>query len=182
VLLHVVDSTSPDPVTDYELIEGEVHAYDPGLDAIPRAFAVTKADLDPEAATTHAATLSAHVHRPVHVISSTERRGTDDLMAELVAMVRLERERAEAELPEEIVVLRPQPEERFTITRIDDRTFEIEGRRVVTFVEMMDTGMEGARDEIQRRLERWGVAKALQREGIKRGDTMRFGDVELTWE
>ncbi|MCK9518327.1 MAG: GTPase ObgE [Dehalococcoidia bacterium] len=182
VLLHVVDGTSPDPVTDFELIEGEVRAYDPKLDEIPRVIAVTKADLDPEMAAEHAETLSQHVERPVHVISSTEQTGTVELMTELMDLVKAERERAEAEAPEDLVVLRPEPEDRFSVQRIDDSTFEVLGRGIVTFVEMMDTGMEGARDEVQRRLERWGVAKALQREGVKRGDTVLFGDAELTWE
>lgn len=182
VLLHVVDSTSPDPVTDYELIEGEVHAYDPKLDDIPRVIAVTKADLDPEGAKKSAKTLAEHVRKPVRVISSTERLGTDELMAELMEIVQAEREKAEAAPPEELVVLRPRPTERFSVRRIDENTFEVEGQRVVTFVEMMDTGMEGALDEVRRRLERWGVAKALEREGIKRGDIVRFGTVELEWE
>ena len=182
VLLHVVDSTSPDPVTDYELIEGEVHAYDPKLDAIPRVIAVTKADLDPEGAERSAQVLSEHLGKPVRVISAVERRGTEELMAELMEMVRAEREKAESQPPEELVVLRPKPAERFSVRRIDDHTFEVEGYRVVTFVEMMDTGMEGAIDEIWRRLERWGVARALEREGVQRGDIVRFGTVELEWE
>jgi len=182
VLLHVVDSTSPDPVTDYELIEGEVHAYDPKLDAIPRVIAVTKADLDPEGAERSAQVLSEHLGKPVRVISAVERRGTEELMAELMEMVRAEREKAESQPPEELVVLRPKPAERFSVRRIDDHTFEVEGYRVVTFVEMMDTGMEGAIDEIWRRLERWGVARALEREGVQRGDIVRFGSVELEWE
>jgi hypothetical protein len=47
---------------------------------------------------------------------------------------------------------------------------------------MMDTGMAGAQDEIIRRLERWGIAKALRAAGAERGDTIVFGEVELTWE
>ena len=51
VLLHVVDCSSIDPVTDYELIESEVRAYDEALSDIPRVIAVTKSDLDEEVAT-----------------------------------------------------------------------------------------------------------------------------------
>ena len=32
------------------------------------------------------------------------------------------------------------------------------------------------------RLDRWGIARALRREGIQRGDTMVFGEVELKWD
>src|SRR5690606_22856018 len=87
VLLHVIDSTSPDPVTDYELIEGELRAYDPKLDEVARVVAVTKADLDPEQASENAATLAKHLGRPVRVISADEAMGTEDLCAELMALV-----------------------------------------------------------------------------------------------
>ncbi|MCC7365667.1 MAG: GTPase ObgE [Dehalococcoidia bacterium] len=181
VLLHVVDSSSPDPVTDYELIEGEVRAYDPALEELPRVIAVTKADLGVEQAEEHRAALSAHVGQPVHVVSAEEGTGLDALLAGLMALVRAEREKPRAE-PEEEIVLRPEGRERFTVEEVELGVYAVEGKRIVTFVEMMDTGMEGAVDEVWRRLERWGVAKALQRAGIQPGETVRIGAVELEWE
>jgi GTP-binding protein len=182
VLLHVVDSSSPDPVTDYELIEGEVRTYDPRLGTIPRVVAVTKNDLDPETAAASGRTLAAHVGHPVHVISALTGEGVDALTAELIAKVREERALAAARPSEDIPVLRPEGRERFSVSAEDPGVFVVEGRRVVTFVEMMDTDMTGARDEIIRRLERWGVAKALRHAGIQRGDRVRFGEVSLEWD
>lgn len=182
VLLHVVDSTSPDPVTDYELIQGEVRAYDPSLESLSEIVAITKADLDLERAEASAATLSEHLGRDVHVISAETGHGIEPLKALLMDLVRGERERAAQERSEEIPVLRPESGERFTITPDGDGRFVVEGRRVVTFVEMMDTGMEGAREEIGRRLDRWGVTKALRRAGAEDGDTLVFGEVELIFE
>jgi GTP-binding protein len=178
VLLHLVDCASPDPVADFELIEGEVRAYDPGLDAIPRVVAVTKADLDPDAAS--AATLAAHLGREVRVVSAATGQGTAALMAELMALVKEERARPQP-VGDEIPTLRPESQERFTVTPAGPGRWEVEGRRVVTFVEMMDTDMEGAYDEVLRRLERWGVAKALRRAGAQLGDTVVFGESEVEW-
>jgi len=182
VLLHLVDSSSPDPVTDYELIEGEVRAYDPKLEQLARVIAVSKADLDPEQAEESAETLARHVKQQVHVISAEDGTGIEPLLGELMALVKAERERAETEEPEELIVLRPQGRERFTVHKLEEGRFEVEGRRISTFVEMMDTGMEGSRDEVQRRLERWGVARELERAGAKPGDTIVIGDVELSWQ
>jgi hypothetical protein len=42
--------------------------------------------------------------------------------------------------------------------------------------------MEGALDEIDRRLERWGVNKALRRAGARAGDRVRFGTAEVAFE
>jgi GTP-binding protein len=87
VLLHLIDSSSPDPVTDYELIEGELRAYDPKLDEVKRVVAVSKADLDPEAAAESANKLVAHLGQPVRITSADEGTGTEALMSELMALV-----------------------------------------------------------------------------------------------
>jgi GTP-binding protein len=181
VLLHVVDSSSPDPVTDYELIEGEVHAYDPSLDEVVRVVAVTKADLDGDAAGASAATLQAHLGFPVHVVSAVTNERVEPLVKELMTLVRRERELAATRPQAEVPILRPESRERFSITKEAPNVFRVEGARTVTFVEMMDTGMEGAVDEIIRRLERWGVAKGLHRAGVAVGDQVWFGDTFIEW-
>ncbi len=181
VLLHLVDCSSSDPVTDYELIESELRAYDPALSGLARALAVTKADLDEEGALAAATTLAAHTGAPVATISAQEGQGTDALVAQLLALVRDERQRAADRHPEPLPVVRPQPEERFRVARQGPGLFTVEGQRVVTFVEMMDLEMEGARDEVERRLARWGVVRALRREGVAEGDTVRLGEVDLVW-
>lgn len=182
VLLHVIDSSSLDPVTDYELIEGELRAYDPRLENVRRVVAVTKADLDEERARESANTLEAHIGRPVRVISAELEIGTEALLAELMALVTEEKSKVVDRSEEEIPVLRPASEERFSVYKDDSGRYVIEGYRAVSFVNMMDTEMVGAYDEILRRLERWGIAKVLRREGIRPGDTMVFGETELPWE
>ncbi len=182
VLLHLIDSTSPDPVTDYELIEGELRAYDPKLDLVARVVAVTKADIDDEQARHSGDTLEAHLGRPVRVISAELETGVEALLAELMALVRAEKEKPPEESSDEIPVLRPASEERFNVYRDEAGRFVIEGYRAVSFVNMMDTEMPGAYDEILRRLERWGIAKVLRREGIEPGDTMLFGETEIEWD
>jgi GTP-binding protein len=181
VLLHLVDSQSPDPVTDYELIEGELRAYDASLDAVPRVVAVTKSDLDAEQAQESAATLAAHLGRPVRSISADGLEGTEDLASELIELVKAAKAAdAEAE-PDELPVLRPESTERFTVEVEEPGHFRVDGRRIVQFVEMMDLEMEGAVDEVIRRMDRWGVSKALRRAGAVPGSTVAFGESEIEW-
>jgi len=182
VLLHVVSCESPDPVTDYELIEGELRAYDPGLEHVARVVAVTKADLDHAAAERSAQALAAHLGRPVRVISAHDGTGLEPLKEELMALVTAERARAASQPPAEVPVIRPAPVDRFVVTIDDDGRYVVDGYTAVTFVKMMDTGMPGALDEVMRRLERWGIAKELRRLGIKPGDVVVFDDVEIAWE
>jgi GTP-binding protein len=182
VLLHVVSCESPDPVTDHELIEGELRAYDPGLEHVARVVAVTKADLDHAAAGRSAEALAAHLGRPVRVISAHDGTGLEPLKEELMALVAAERARAASQPPAEVPVIRPAPVDRFVVTIDEDGRYVVDGYTAVTFVKMMDTGMPGALDEVMRRLERWGIAKELRRLGIKPGDVVVFDDVEIAWE
>mgnify|MGYP001627408399 CR=1 FL=1 len=182
VLLHVVSCESPDPVTDFELIEGELRAYDPGLAHVVRVVAVTKADLDHAAAARSAEALAAHLGRPVRVISAHDGTGLEPLKEELMALVAAERARAASQPPAEVPVIRPAPVDRFVVTIDEDGRYVVDGYTAVTFVKMMDTGMPGALDEVMRRLERWGIAKELRRLGIRPGDVVVFDDVEIAWE
>jgi GTP-binding protein len=182
VLVHLVDCTSPDPVTDFELIEGEVAAYEARLEDLVRLVAVTKADIDPAQAGQSAKVLGEHTRFEVAVLSAQDGIGLEALKERLVALVREAKQAEEAAPTEEVPVLRPAGEERFVVRSIGDGVFEVEGQRMVSFVEMMDTEMEGAGDEIVRRLERWGVAADLRRKGARRGSRVRFGEVELDFE
>lgn len=182
VLLHLVDSQSPDPVTDYELIEGELRAYDARLDDVARLVAVTKSDVDPSQARESANALGDHVGASVRSISAVTGDQTEELAAQLMALVKAERERAELAPPDDIPVLRPESTQRFEVRADGPGAWAVEGRRVVPFVEMMDTEMEGAGAEVQRRLERWGVIKALRRAGAQPGDTVTFGESSIEFE
>jgi len=178
VLLHLVDCSSMDPVTDYELIQGEVRAYDPALADIPVVVAVTKADLDAETARTAANLLAVHIGDDVAVLSAENGLGLELLKERLLGLVRSERALAEERRKAVMPVLHPPSAERFVITPDGEHRFIVEGRRIVTFVEMMDTDMEGSSDEVERRLNRWGVNKALARAGAVDGDIVRIGEVE----
>jgi GTP-binding protein len=181
VLLHLVEAPSPDPVTDYELIETEIRAYDPALDEVQRVVAVTKADLDAAAAISSAAKLEQHLGKAVEVVSAETGEGLDALARRLNELVKQERARAEAEGAAGVVVLRPQSVERFTVERVGDGRFVVEGRRPVEFVEMMNLEEEAALQEVYRRLDRWGISRALERAGIEPGDEVVFGAVSLRW-
>ena len=115
VLLHVVDSSSEDPITDFELIEQELRTYDTHLDEVPRVIALTKSDLDEELAQLSADTLGEHLEKDVHIISAVAEVGTKDLLELLLEMVTEEKAKVVETPPEELPVLRPKSQQRFTV-------------------------------------------------------------------
>lgn len=155
VLAYVVDAASEDPVADLATVRAEVGAYDPELASRASVVVVTKADLveDPP-----------RLEDGQMVVSGTTGRGVEELaarLAELVAAV------PPSERPR--VVLRPGREP-FTVRRVGDRRFQVEGRLVELWVREANLEDPGEVAALQDRLRKAGVEKRLEREGARQGD------------
>jgi GTP-binding protein len=77
-------------------------------------------------------------------------------------------------------VLRPQPEDSFTVTKEKD-AFVVRGKRVERLVNMTNLESEQGVARLEMMLEKMGVTKALENAGVQAGDLVRFGKVELYW-
>ncbi len=184
LLVHVVDASRPDPVHDVETIDRELSAYDLQLRQRPQLLAFNKMDM-PEAAARRSdlEVLAENLGRPCVFISAAAHLGTQELAK--MAFEELQRIRAEEPAEEgepAPEVLRPRPRgSQFRIER-EDGAFRVIGERPVVLVEMLALQSEASRAETIRRLGRMGVAAALRRAGVRPGDAVRFGDIELRWE
>jgi len=184
LLVHVVDASREDPAHDIEVIDHELRAYAPALGEREQILAFNKMDI-PAAAATRAelGALAQRLGRPCAFISAAAREGTDALAK--MAFEALERARELEPQPAaqaEAAVLRPRPRgPQFTIER-EDGAFRVVGERPVTLVEMLALQSDESRAETMRRLGRMGVVAALKRAGVRPGDPVRFGDIELRWE
>ncbi|HEX2026320.1 MAG TPA: Obg family GTPase CgtA [Actinomycetota bacterium] len=156
VLAYVVDATSDDPAGDLRTVRAEVDAHDPDLAARPWITVVTKVDL---------------VDQPPNIgegqaeVSGLSGEGIEELAAALGRLVAS----APTDAARPRVVLRPARES-FTVRRVGDRRFRVEGRAVERWVR--DTDLEDPRRviELQDRLRRVGVERRLAEEGAKVGD------------
>ena len=77
-------------------------------------------------------------------------------------------------------VLRPQPPDAFTVSR-EEAGFVVQGKRVERTVAMTKQDSSESMDRLQITLEKMGVTRALEEAGVRVGDTVRFGKVELIW-
>jgi len=123
---------------------------------------------------------------PVFAISAVSHQGTDELMQftvkqlEEIQQEEILRIAAQETINTEGAVLRPQPEDAFSITR-ENGVYIVKGKRVVRAVNMTKLESEEGMDRLQVTLSRMGVTKALEEAGVKVGDKVRFGKVELYW-
>lgn len=183
VLVHVIDGTSEDPVKDFESINKEIELFNAELRRKPQVIAVNKMDL-PEVRARWPETKEKlkGVGAPVFPISAATGEGLGPLfekVAELVQKVR--EEEARAGVKAEVEVIRPaRPVPEFVVEREEDG-FRVRGRLVERLVAMTDMESDEAVAMMQRQLARIGVTAALQKAGIKPGDAVRIGDVELEW-
>ncbi len=77
-------------------------------------------------------------------------------------------------------VLRPQPQDTFSVTK-ENGVYVVRGKRVERAVSMTDTENEESMDRLQVTMEKMGITRALEEAGVKVGDPVRFGKVELIW-
>lgn len=189
LLIHMLDGASleRDPWQDFQTINAELRQYDEKLATRPQIVVLNKMDL-PEAQEKWPA-LKAKAEAAgysVLPISAVAHQGTSELMqyaAHLLLEIRREEaERAAAEVlaDGEGVVLRPQSDDAFTVTK-EYGMYVVHGRRVERTVSMTNQQSEESMDRLQVTLSKMGVTKALEEAGVKVGDIVRFGKVELFW-
>ncbi|MCW2665727.1 MAG: obgE [Frankiales bacterium] len=189
VLVHVIDTVTyeqgRDPLTDLDVIEAELEAYQTSLSDRPRLVVLNKVDV-PEGRDL------AEIVRPeleargleVFEVSAASREGLRELtfaMARLVTAARAARPVEEATR----IVLRPTAVDEVGFTlEIDpdvDGGFVVRGAKPERWILQTDFNTEEAVGYLADRLNRLGVEKALLAAGAEPGAPVTIGDVTFDW-
>ena len=84
VLLHLIDATTDNPITDYQTIQQELAAYGHGLLKRPQIIAFNKIDaVDSEILELITAELQEITNTPIYAVSAVSRQGLDTLMQKI---------------------------------------------------------------------------------------------------
>lgn len=190
LLIHMLDGASledRDPWQDFQAINNELRAYDEQLAQRPQIVVLNKMDVPvaqerwPELK--EQAELAGY---PVFAISAVAHQGTEELMGYAAKRLReiyqeeAERAAAQSVIDMEGPVLRPQPDDAFSVTK-ELGVYVVHGKRVERMVSMTNQESEEGMARLQVMLAKMGVTKALEEAGVQIGDTVRFGRVELYW-
>lgn len=188
LLIHMLDGASldRDPWQDLQTINSELREYDERLAERPQIVVFNKIDL-PEAQERwpELKEKAEAAGYTTFAISAAAHQGTEELMQYAAKRLREiqqeEAERAAAQAMDlEGPVLRPQAEDAFIVTK-EQGVFVVRGKMAERAVSMTNTESEEGMARLQVRLARMGVTKALEAAGVKPGDFVRFGKVELYW-
>jgi GTP-binding protein len=181
LLLHILDTASPDPLGDYERVRHELEAYNPALVDKPEVVALNKLDL--EAGQQAFPKLKRELERRGRRVAGLS-AATGQGVEELLELLREELERLPVETEPAapgVRVYRLAPEEEgWTVEREDD-VYVVRGKRVERLAAMTDPNSDEGVAHLQRQLGRLGVVAALEQAGAQPGDTVQIGPIELEW-
>src|SRR6266446_3293625 len=189
LLIHMLDGASfeRDPWQDFEAINRELREYDEHLATRPQIIALNKIDLPEAQERWPALKAQAEVAGyPAFAISAVTHQGVDELIQFTARRLEeIQREEAEQAAAQSIpymegTVLRPQLEDAFTVTK-EQGVYVVRGKRVERAVSMTNQESEESMDRLQVTLAKMSVTRALEDAGVKVGDRVRFGKVELYW-
>jgi len=181
VLVHVVDASLPTAAADVRVIDAELAAYGHGLAEKPQLYALNKMDLA-EARANESALRRALPRREADVfpLSAATGEGCGALLEALGAAV------AAAPLPP----LAARPAERrirhagrardWEVVPADGR-YLVRSSRLERLARGIDWSSPDAQAYFQRLMLTLGIDKELRRQGVREGDTVRVGTVELEW-
>lgn len=183
-LIHLVDGSQEHLVTAYKAVNAELSLFDEKLAEKPQVVVVNKTDLP--AVEERIPEIRAEFQKigitPLF-ISAENGEGVDvvirtvfDILEELATA-----EPVDLPTAEQPVVLTPsRPPETFFVEQ-EPGGYRVVGRRVERMVAMTDFENPEGAEYLQRQLKKLGVAEALEKAGVKAGDIVRFGKVELEW-
>ncbi len=184
VLVHLVDGSSRDPAWDHGVIRDELRAHDPALLDKPMIVAFNKLDL-PAAAVAWPAFRAALARDGTLAIAISAARG-DGLGELLDAIARILPDAAAMAAPPEPagpVIHRPDGAVAAVAVSVEaDGAFRVRGKRIERLAAQTDFAIEESAERFQRDLVRLGVDAGLRRAGVRSGDVVRIGRVELTWQ
>jgi GTP-binding protein len=183
MLVHVIDCATMepgrDPITDYEVIESELHAYGK-LEDRPRLVVLNKADV-PDAREL------AELVRPefearglrVFTISAATHDGLRELTYAMGEWVAAARAQKPVEEPTRLVI-RPKQlgEAGFRVRRVNENLFQITGEKPERWIRQTDFSNDEAVGYLADRLERLGVEQELAKAGATAGAEVVIGSME----
>jgi GTP-binding protein len=180
VVIHVVDASLPDPLAGIATIDAELDAYGHGLRERPEIVALNKIDLA-EARDQVPALVEALAARgrEALAISAASGEGVDRLAKRLFALTP-PRARPEAEAaPERRIVFKGSA--RDVSVAKEGASYRVKGDRIERLATGIDWDSAEASAYFHRMLERNGVERRLRELGVKEGDTVKIGKLELEW-
>lgn len=180
VLIHVLDGSAEDPISDFSQTNGEMALFDEKINEKPQIVAFNKMDL-PAVRESWPEVEQQLIKLGYEVIpiSTVTHENIQTLMWRVVELIK---EAPEPEPVEVMPVYRASEDPRaFTIQRIEEG-WEVHGKAIERAAAMTYWEHHESVRRFQRLMENIGLEQALRDMGIEEGDTVIIGDYTLEWQ
>lgn len=188
LIVHIVDISgieSRDPQQDFITINKELREFSEVLAGLPQIVALNKADLLPpdsnavEEFKAFLHTQAGYEDSPVYVISANQRKGVGELvdaifdkLATLPQPEPIESEEFEFDKPDTNSI---------EVEKLDEGVYEVRGGKIIELLRKTNFDESDSLAYFQKRLRDDGVIAKLKELGLKDGDTVVVGDMELEY-
>lgn len=175
VLLYVLDG-SDNPVQTLQTLQSELRSYDPEILSKPAMVILNKTDLLLEEEVEQLLSELARFGLPVLPTAITEKQGLADLTDALFALVD-SAPKPKLETPQPKAVAKDY----IKVREVETGVFELEAPQVQHHLERLKGDLMEATGYLQELFRRYRVEKALRSNGVRAGDTVRFGEQEFEY-
>ncbi len=181
VLVHLLDGVSEDVVGDWRRINGELESFSPSLARKPQVVAVNKLDI-PEVRERMPGVRRdlGTTGTPAFFVSAATGEGVDGLLSKVLEELDTLSTSEPSKSRERPATGKPRPEQPFRVRR-ENEVYVVDAPRVERLMPLADLRDYRAVVQLWKELQRLGVVRALEEQGVQPGDTVRLGGVELEW-
>jgi len=182
VLIHLVDGSSSSPAEDMAQVNTELSLFDSALAKKPQLVAVNKIDLPQvKARLAELKDSFAAAGTSVFFISAATGEGLPELIAETMSLLQSAAGSEDGiKIPKK--VFHPQPRVIAPGVHKEGDPFVVTAPELERIDARTDVTSPRLPREFRRQLVRLGVTKALERAGVKPGDSVRCGNLEWEWQ
>ncbi len=183
LLIHVVDisgSEGRDPYKDYCAINNELKNYSDKVGKIPQIVALNKCDLLQDKSKIEEFKKKLPKDAQIFEISAAGYIGLNELLQAVVS--KLSTLPASERLEVEERDIDKKKDRDFIVTKINNKTYKVEGNLIDEITRRVVLEDYTSNAYFQRQLKEEGVIDRLKEKGMKEGDTVIIGDVELEYE
>jgi len=185
MLLHIVDSTRPKILKDYDAINKELEIFNPELIKKPQIAVINKIDtLDKKSLTKLTKSLKKHSAIDVIPISAVTGEGVEKLLNETATLLRqLRRLKDDEKVEVDYKVFQPHLEESFKNKQFSidfkDAKWIITGKRIEQIAKMTDWLNDEAVARFHDVMRKTGITKELMKRDVKTGEMILIGEVSV---
>lgn len=183
LLLHILDisgSEGRNPLEDFKTINEELKKYSPALASRPMIVVPNKIDISE--AEEHLSLLREEIKNDFEIfpISAVTGEGIEPLLHRVAQILPEVPPLEFTASPDEHRLTEAHKNERFTIEH-EDGMYMVKGKEVERHAAMAYLDTDDGIRRFQNILQAMGVEQALRSKGIKEGEKVQIGDLELEW-